>query len=82
VSVARICPKLENADVVGDMSKFGKCCAGFSDAGMTGVPLARAGVGEAPGHEVAGFRAQVVQRALWGFGAGKGVDLGRDAAPQ
>ena len=31
------------------------------------VPRVRAGVGEAPRHEVAGGWAQVVQRALWGL---------------
>ena len=49
----------------------------FLDAGMTTLPRAvAAGVQKAPRHEVAGSWAPVVQRALWGFDGGAGLEGG------
>ena len=49
----------------------------FLDAGMTTVPSAvAAGVQKAPRHEVAGSLALMVQRGLWGFDSGAGLEGG------
>jgi len=49
----------------------------FLDAGMTTPPRAvAAGVQKAPRHEVAGNLALAVQRALWGFDSGAGLEGG------
>jgi hypothetical protein len=47
----------------------------FSDAGMTKLSRApTAGVRKAPRHEIAGGGALTVQRALWGFCRGLGLE--------
>jgi len=52
-------------------------CAGFRMPACRDHPHARtAGVRKAPRHEVAGSWALAVQRALWGFDGGAGLEGG------
>ena len=77
LSLLRRRPEWENADVVAANSDYGNSCAGFSDAGLTGLAArTMAGVGEAPRHEVAGGGALSVQRALRG-GAPVGIEFAK-----